>query len=184
MKNYSKNPISLLLALLLVGGSHVKLNAQIRCLGVIHQQSTLKNVVAQNGIEYNSVNYLYNLGVGYSTSTAIDAHEEKLIIHADIHLIPFHHGYLNSRLAPYVGVQVEKSKVQLETEASKNLQINTVLNLNAGLKLSLDRFIVSADYQFAQKLINFRVMYAIWVTNRCVKKRIDEYGNRYGYHGW
>lgn len=154
---------------------------QIRNVGVVYQQSLLQNGISKMGVEYNSTNYLYNLGIGYSVGKNEAEEVEQLRFHTEFHLLQFHHGYLRYRLVPYVGVQVEHTEVdKVQGDKIKSVSMNTI-DMKSGLKLSADRYIVSADYQWNQRILNFRVTYAIWVVNPCVRKRIDEFGYSGGW---
>ncbi len=182
MKNIVKNSRLLLLAL--AGLCQGVLKGQLRNVGVVHQQSLLQNGISKMGLEYNSTNYLYNLGIGYSVGKNQAEEVKQLRFHTEFHLLQFHHGYLRYRFVPYVGVQVEHSEVdKIKGDEIKSVTMNTI-DMKSGLKYSADRFIVSADYQWKQRTLNLRVTYAIWVVNPCVRKRIDEFGYRYGNYGW
>ncbi len=156
--------------------------AQIRSVGIVSQLPVKNGNLPAHGFEYNSTNYLYNLGLGYSCAQNESVNLDKVRFHTEFHLLKFHHGYLKSRLVPYVGVQVDHEirKEQVSDEVIR--QVQNKIDCKVGFKLSVDRLIVSADYQLGGNLLNLRVTYAVWVVNPCVRKRIDEFNYRaYGF---
>jgi hypothetical protein len=179
MKDIVKNSRLFLLAM--AGFCQGEVMGQIRNVGVVYQQSLMENGVSKMGVEYNSTNYLYNLGIGYLAGKNEDIEVRQMRMHTEFHLLQFHHGYLRYRFVPYVGVQIERSEIdKMQGDEIKSVKMNTI-SMKSGLKLSADRYIVSADYQWKQRMLNVRVTYAIWVVNPCVRKRIDEFGYSGGW---
>ncbi len=150
------------------------LNAQISYLGLTNQTPMNQTQLSCYGIEMQNTNCIYSYGIGYSVGSDQKTNLSKLILNADVNLLPFHHAYLAHRLVPFIGIQSEF--IQLNT-TSEGFPVETnqqKLNFKTGLKISYDRFIGSADYQFGANTVNFKILYAFFIRNRCAKKRIDE----------
>jgi hypothetical protein len=152
------------------------LHAQMHYLGISHQQS-LNADLSATGIEYQNFSYMYNFGGGIALIQSPNEPGTKTYFNFDVNLLPFHHACLLNRLVPYVGVQYESISTQNNQEGFEKEHNYQVLYPKAGLKLSYDRFIGSFEYQFKQSnnCISARLMYTIFIKNRCVKKRIEEF---------
>jgi hypothetical protein len=148
--------------------------SQINTIAVGYHHAITESEISPKGLEFNSTNYLYNLGVGYYVGGDEESKLNKWVFNTDLHLIKFHHGYEAKRLVPYVGINAEIQNIRdLRPEFHREINLN-VIDFKAGLKYSSDRFIVSTEYQIIEKSLNFKVAYAFYVTNKCVRKKIDE----------
>ena len=148
--------------------------SQINLIAVGNQRTIDVSSVSTWGVEFNSTNYLYNLSAGYYVGETELSKLNKWVFSTDLHLMKFHHGYEANRLVPFVGMNAEIQKNQdLRPEFNDETKVN-VIDFKAGLKYSSDRFIVSTEYQIIEKRLNFKVAYAFYVANKCVRKKIDE----------
>ena len=117
------------------------------------------------------------MGLGYSNNLSNENASKKLNINFEINMWPFHHAFLKPRFVPFVGIQSEFIQLKNSEEGFTTNSSQQKLNFKTGLKFSYDRFIGSADYQFSANQVNFKILYAFFIRNRCVKKRIDEFNS-------
>jgi hypothetical protein len=148
--------------------------SQIYTIAVGYQHAIAENEISTKGVEFNSTNYLYNLGVGYYVGSNEASKLNKWVFCVDVNLLKFHHAYGAFRMVPYLGLNAE---IQNKNDLRPEFQLRTtenVIDFKAGLKYSNDRFIVSVEHQFIEKSINVKMAYAFYVTNKCVRKKINE----------
>lgn len=174
MKN-QKNLISVFWVILLCATNSI-VSAQIHCLGITQQTNAKNNNIQFYGIEYQSFYRNHNLGMAYSNNFNNTISTQKLNFNFDINLWQFHHAFLKPRFVPFLGVQTEIAKTNIQNEGFQSSVYQNQWFAKTGVKLSYDRFIGSIDYQFNQnyQYINLKLFYAFLITHRCPKKRINE----------
>ena len=151
------------------------IKAQMHYLGM-SRQIAIHNENSATGIEYQNFHYWYNFGGGFALMQPEIQPGSKTYLNLDVNLLPFHHACLLNRLVPYVGVQYETINGQISQEGFKKEFNQQLIFPKAGLKLSYDRFIASCEYQFnSTKCVSAKLFYTIFIRNRCIKKRIDEF---------
>jgi hypothetical protein len=143
--------------------------AQLTSLGFQFQNQFSRTPSHLYGGEISRSGWLTEFGLGYLVGNSENLNSSKLNIRGDLHILPWHHAYLGSRLAPYIGAQYE-----YRMSAKQDAQ--SVLRFRTGLKLSYDYFIFDGGYQLGDGdgIITARLAYVIHVGNRCSQKRINE----------
>lgn len=172
---YQKNLISVFCVILLCAINSI-VSAQIHCLGITQQTNAKNNNIQFYGIEYQSFYRNHNLGMAYSNNLNNTISTQKLNFNFDINLWQFHHALMRSRFVPFIGVQTEIAKTNIQNEGFQSNVYKNQWFAKTGVKLSYDRFIGSIDYQFNQnnQYINLKLFYTFLITQRCPKKRINE----------
>ena len=167
------------IAFLVIFACHFNnLNAQMHYLGICRQEAINTNQSA-TGLEYQNIHYMYNFGAGIALNQTPNGNGQKTFVNFDVNLLPFHHACLLNRLVPYIGAQYESVKLQTNQEGFLTETNQQFFFPKAGLKLSYDRFIGSVEYQFAKSnnSISAKLLYTIFIRNRCIKKRIEEFNS-------
>jgi hypothetical protein len=117
---------------------------------------------------------------GYGAAGKSNKSKQSSYLNVDLTPTVFHHAYLANKLAPFVGVQMNKNAIK-EMKSSNNevksqmmLYKNTVYSLNFVFKYSSNRMIFSGDYLMGknEKAIAVKLAYVFAITHKCLKKRM------------
>lgn len=181
-KNVKTDFVLMLLTLLFMSQNAA---AQIGSIGIISEQSIVNNENNLTGIEINNNLPRYSFGASYLRGFNEQNNlKSKFVLHTDYHFVKFHHAYLKSHFTPYVGLRLQSVEFKEKVEQSKEIATDILVDASIGMKISKDRFILSTDYQLLNKSFTVKLTYAGWLRSDCIRKRIDEWGYRYGYYGW
>ena len=181
MRKYKMKRLILIIGI----ASITSIEAQILSGGIFRNQVLKSNLgsFSTHGIELNNTHYLFavNSGMGWGNTNNNTSVNTRYI---GVEYTPtgFHYAYLANRIAPFIGLKlyknVIKEKNEFEEQVLDNKTIDNQYALNFGLKYSNNRVITSGEFILGknEKMIAFKLSYVLWVTHKCVRKRILDKG--------
>lgn len=94
----------------------------------------------------------------------------KLTLSSDYHLKNWHHAYLARRTVPFVGIQLERSKIGETNNPSYQIYPKV------GVKGSFDRITWDFAYlnNFKSDFLQMGITYVLWIGSNCSMKRVKE----------